>query len=162
MPLLRPKFSFRRITDIPLSFFVSLGVRALILDVDNTLTTHDNPVPASGVIEWLEEMKAAGIKMIILSNNSPGRVEPFAESLGLDFAAKARKPLPQGALRACSLLKIAPSHTALIGDQLFTDILCGNLAGLTTIFVEHIEAENGRFFRFKRKLERLILKNNKL
>ena len=71
------------------------GVRGLILDVDNTLTTHDNPVPHPEVLIWLEQMRSAGIAMIILSNNHPPRVKPFAELLGLPLYRRCRKASSQ-------------------------------------------------------------------
>ena len=69
MPLFRPRYLARHVTDLPASFFTEKGVRAIILDVDNTLTTHGNPVPAQGVPEWIAAMKAAGLRLAILSNN---------------------------------------------------------------------------------------------
>ena len=126
MPILAPDHWFRHITDIPAAFFVEKGIRLVALDVDNTLTTHDNPVPAEGVQNWLEEMQKAGLTLVILSNNSGPRVEPFAGKLGLPHEAKAAKPLPFGLIRACRGQGVSLKECAIIGDQLFTDILCGN------------------------------------
>lgn len=158
MPFLRPCHRFYRITDIPVSFFVQYNIGGLILDVDNTLTTHDNPRPAEGVLEWLDTMRAAGLEMVILSNNAPGRVKPFADMLGLDFEADGGKPLTRGIVRACRHMGTPPSRTALIGDQIFTDILGGNRAGVLTVFVDPIEPEGGWFFRLKRFGERFVLR----
>ena len=85
MPILAPDHWFRRITDIPAEFFVKQNIRLIALDVDNTLTTHDNPVPAEGTEQWLEKMRDAGLTLVILSNNNAPRVEPFAEKLGLSY-----------------------------------------------------------------------------
>ena len=82
--LFKPDFAFFRITDIEISFLRNNELNGLILDVDNTLTTHDNPVPAEGVTEWIENMKQNDIKLIIVSNNHPPRVKPFADLLGID------------------------------------------------------------------------------
>ena len=76
MPFLKPRRMVKHITDLPASFFKERGLRAVILDVDNTLTTHNNPVPAEGVPEWIRTMQEAGLTLAILSNNYKERVEP--------------------------------------------------------------------------------------
>ncbi|MGI6403156.1 MAG: YqeG family HAD IIIA-type phosphatase [Oscillospiraceae bacterium] len=134
------------------------GVRGLILDVDNTLTTHDNPVPHPEVLIWLEQMRSAGIAMIILSNNHPPRVKPFAELLGLPFTADAAKPLPKGFRRAARDLNLPKDQIAVVGDQIFTDILGGNLFGAKTVLIKPIQPESTWFFRLKRRLEKGILR----
>src|SRR5699024_8483444 len=105
------------------------GVKGLVLDIDNTLTTHDNPVPDQGVAAWLEQNRLAGIQMIVLSNNSPERVKPFAEILGLDFIADGAKPLKKGYMRCSEAMNIPCEQLCMVGDQIFTDILGGNNAG---------------------------------
>ncbi len=158
MSLLLPDYLFRRIYEIPLSFFQQHGITALVLDVDNTLTTHNNPVPRRRVQHWLEEMKNAGIKLMIVSNNNSDRVRPFAEMLNLDFVADGAKPLPKGILQAAKRMQVSPKHLAVIGDQLFTDIAGAHTAGATAILVEPMEAESMWFFKVKRALERPLLR----
>ena len=158
MSLLTPKYRFNRISDIPISFFFDRQIEGLILDVDNTLTTHDNPEPAAGVLQWLNRAREAGLRMVILSNNSSDRVQPFAELLDLEFEADGKKPAIGGVVRACRHIATPPSRTAMIGDQIFTDILGGNRAGLLTVFVDPIQPEAGWFFRLKRWCERFILR----
>ena len=79
--LFRATAAFKRVTDITPEILKKLSIKGLILDLDNTLTTHDNPVPANGVMEWLDKMKKNGIKLMIVSNNHPPRVKPFADML---------------------------------------------------------------------------------
>lgn len=161
MPILAPDHWFRHITDIPAEFFLKQNIRLIALDVDNTLTTHDNPVPAEGVQNWLKEMQKAGLTLVILSNNSAPRVEPFAGKLGLSYAAKAAKPLPFGLIRYCREQGVSLKECAIIGDQLFTDILCGNLSGALSVLVTLMEPEDKPFFRLKRKLEHPVLRSFK-
>ncbi|KAF5043390.1 haloacid dehalogenase-like hydrolase [anaerobic digester metagenome] len=145
------------ILDVSPGALASAGFRGVILDVDNTLTTHDNPVPSDGVLAWLEQARAAGLKLIILSNNSPERVSLFAKLLGLEYESNGRKPLPTGYRRALTRLGLSSKEAVAIGDQIFTDVLGARLAGIYCIFVNPIEPERTRFFRFKRWLERPIL-----
>ena len=150
MPFLKPRRMVKHITDLPASFFKERGLRAVILDVDNTLTTHNNPVPAEGVPEWIRTMQEAGLTLTILSNNYRER--------GLPFVSMAAKPLPFGVGRACRKLKIRRKETALIGDQIFTDMICGNLAGVYTVLVEPYELETTRSFRIRRRLEKPVIR----
>ena len=161
MPLLQPCRMVRHITDLPPAFFEENGYRGVILDVDNTLTTHGNPVPAEGVTEWVKAVRETGVQMAILSNNTRERVEPFAKKLGLDFVSMACKPLSFGVTRACRRYGLQPSQMALIGDQIFTDILSGNLKGVCTILVEPYQLEKGWFFRLKRRLEQPVIRRFK-
>ena len=134
-----------------------LGIRGLVLDVDNTLTTHNNPVPAEDVPQWIETMKANGIRLIIVSNNTDKRVKDFAQLLDLPYVASGAKPLPQGIRKAVKLLKLCPRHTAVVGDQLFTDVLGARLAGTKMIYVSPISKEESAFFKLKRMAERPFL-----
>jgi HAD superfamily phosphatase (TIGR01668 family) len=155
--LLYPQERYHRITDIPVESLRARGVRTAILDVDNTLTTHGNPDVAPGVVQWIACAAQNGIRCIVLSNNSPERVRPFAQALNIDFVSRGRKPLGGGFLRARIRTGASKKETVVIGDQIFTDVLGARLAGLYCIFVDPIEPETGWFFRFKRRLERPIL-----
>ena len=160
MAIFRPTYALKKITDITPSALKKRGIKALVLDVDNTLTTHNNPAPAEGVPEWIEEMKSAGIKLIIVSNNNAERVTPFAEMLGLHFVPNGAKPLPVGFKRAAAELRalgVPKNRIAAVGDQIFTDILGANLAGIRSIFVYPIEPETSLPFRFKRAVEKPLL-----
>lgn len=157
-PLFYPHRLCRRITNLDPGELISSGIRGLILDVDNTLTTHDNPIPGEGVCEWLQRAEQTGLKQIILSNNTPERVRPFAERLGLRFAANGKKPLPSGVRRAAAEMGLSAAETAVIGDQIFTDVLAGRLAGAFVILVEPMELEKTVFFRLKRRLEAPVLR----
>lgn len=158
MAFFKPRMRIGKMTDLTPEMLRSAGIRALLLDIDNTMTTHDNPVPAEGVREWLDRMKAEGFLLMIVSNNNGERVRKFSGLLGLDFEGKARKPLPTGFRRACRRLGIRPKEAAVIGDQIFTDIIGGNLLGAYTIMTELYEPEPMLFFKFKRACERFIMK----
>ena len=160
MALFYPTMYRRRITDVTVEDLRRQGARAVLLDVDNTLTTHDAPDLDVAVREWLNCMQAEGLQLIIVSNNSPQRVEPFACSIGLPFAAHARKPLPTGYRAACAALDVPLRECIAIGDQMFTDILGANLAGIPSILLEPIQPEvEQKFIVFKRKIERVLMKN---
>lgn len=151
--LLRARIAFRSICDITPEILNILGIRGLFLDIDNTLTTHDNPVPADGVLRWVQVMRRAGVQLCLVSNNHPPRVEPFANLLGLDFVCESRKPLSKGFRVALRRMGLARCETAVVGDQIFTDVLGANLFRVPCLFVRPIQMETTRFFKLKRFLE---------
>ena len=105
-------------------------------------------------------MKSVGIKLLIVSNNKAERVTPFAETLGLHFVPNGAKPLPKGFKQAIAELRaegIPKNRIAAVGDQIFTDILGANLAGIRSVFVYPIEFETSLPFRFKRTIEKPLL-----
>jgi HAD superfamily phosphatase (TIGR01668 family) len=158
MSLFYPTLMLERVSDIMPEYLKRLGVKALLLDVDNTLTTHNNPVPDKDALLWLESMRTAGITVCLASNNRRKRVSLFAESISADYVSRALKPLPVGFFRATAKLKLSPREFAVVGDQIFTDILGGNLFGAKTILVMPLLPEKGPFFRLKRRLEAGIIK----
>ena len=109
------------------------------------------------VEKWLQDAKDAGLKLLILSNNTVERVTPFAKMLGLDFEANGKKPLRSGYLRAIKKLGISKKEAIAIGDQIFTYVLGARLCGIHCIFTDPIEPEHTNFFKFKRWAERPIL-----
>lgn len=152
-----PDYVFDSVADIPLDFFEHEDIKALILDLDNTLTTHNNPEPDPKRYGWFTRLVNSDLKMIIVSNNHPERVKPFAEFLGLDFVPDGKKPLPKGYNEACRRLDIPKKNIAAVGDQIFTDVMGCKAAGIRSIFVFPIEPETGFWFRVKRKLEKPLL-----
>lgn len=146
MGILHPDYLYRRIEDIPVDALARRGIRAAVLDLDNTLSTHDNPIPAAPALYWLKKAQEAGICAVILSNNSDERVRPFAQQLGIPYQAAGGKPLPRGFARCEALTGACPRTTVVIGDQIFTDVVGGKLYGAMTILVEPLHAEDGPFF----------------
>ena len=157
MSLLFPDIYLRTLTALTPALLGRWGIRGLVLDVDNTLTTHDNPRPDPNVLRWLKTMRDHHIEMVILSNNTPRRVQPFANELRMGFVASAGKPFARGFRRAAAKLGLPRNKIAVVGDQIFTDILGGNLWGARTVLVKPIQPENTRLFRIKRVIEREVV-----
>lgn len=155
---LKPKIKLEKVTDITIDILNKYGIKALILDVDNTLSTHHGQVLTDGLPEWLETMRNNGIKMTVLSNSNSKRLTPFAQKIGLDFISLGLKPLPFGYLRALKRLGTNKKETAIVGDQLFTDVMGGNFVGVTTVLLTPIKPETSLRFRCKRRVERFVMK----
>lgn len=155
--MFKPTYVFDKVGEITPEFLHKKQIKGLLLDLDNTLTTHNNPVPPQSSLDWLDKMRAAGIKLMIVSNNHAPRVTPFAEQLGLDFVSEGKKPLTFGYTRAIKRLGLEKRNVAAVGDQIFTDVLGSNLKGIRSIFVSPIEPETSLPFRFKRAIEKAFL-----
>lgn len=113
------------------------GIRLLLCDLDYTLAPKSVRTPPAAVKAWIDELKAAGITVMILSNNrSSARVDDFCRRLGIDYVGHARKPSPAGLRRAMEKVGAAAGETAMLGDKLLTDVLAANLAGVTALMVE--------------------------
>ena len=107
------------------------GIRALLLDLDNTITPwRSRQVPAE-VADWVKQMQAAGVKLCFVSNTrNLGRLQWLSETLGIPYARGPMKPRRAMLRRALEMLNVEPEHAAMVGDQLFTDIWGGNRLGI--------------------------------
>lgn len=131
----------------------------LIVDLDNTLVGYDQEVAAPGLQEWMQKARDAGMALCILTNNHRReRVTGLARSLGTQVLARAGKPRRRPFRRAMQRMGTAPGTTAVIGDQLFTDVLGGKRAGLYTILVRPSGDREFIGTRLVRVIERQLLK----
>lgn len=156
--LLKPHLKLKIITDIEKRHLDMLGVDCLLLDIDNTVSTDHGTELVPGLEEWIAAMKDAGIKLYILSNARGSRVLPFARKIGLDYIGLAMKPLPFGYLRGVKRSGGQRRNTAIVGDQIFTDILGGRLAGVKTVLLTPVMPENKLSFKIRRKMEKAVFK----
>lgn len=156
--LLKPDVKFHGITDITVEALEKFGIKALLLDVDNTMSTHHGTVLTDGLCEWIAAMQQSGIKLMVLSNSKRRRIEPFANRIGLPFISLGCKPLPTGYLRGVKALGEKRKNTAIVGDQIFTDVLGGNIVGVKTVLLTPIKLEDGWSFKLRRKLEKKVYK----
>lgn len=160
--LLKPNIKLDKITDITPAILKKYNLNSLILDVDNTLSTHHGQILTDGLEDWLDLMHSNGIKLMVLSNSKERRVKPFAEKIKLPYISLGLKPLPFGYLRALKALGSKRKTTAIVGDQIFTDVLGGNAVGVKTILLTPILLESTAGFRFKRKIECIVFKLYKI
>ena len=158
--MLKPNHIFKNITDITAEFLASNGIKSLLLDVDNTLAVYGTKEPVHGIIDWIETMQNAGVSLKILSNARKKRISIFAAKLNLPYYALSFKPLPFRIRSGVKKMGYKKSETAMIGDQIFTDILGANLSGIISILVKPIQFETGFSYKFKRWLERKMLKKD--
>lgn len=159
MGLFRPTYRRQRITELTIEELTSWQIKGILLDVDNTLTTHYCPDLSEEVAAWLRTVASTGIALTVVSNAKRYRVEPFAQKIGLSCVWLAAKPLPFGFWRGMKRLGVSRRHCLAIGDQTFTDTLGAKLAGIRVVQLQPIKLEEDKpFMMFKRRIEAYILK----
>ena len=152
--LLTPEYIFKNVEAITPEFLRQKGISALVLDVDNTLTGDGSQQLEEGVSAWLDTMRAAGVSLTIVSNNTAKRVRPFAERIGLAWVPLACKPLPLGLMVARRRLGVKKSQMAMVGDQIYTDRLAAGLFGIRCLYVmPRTPHDKSKGVKFKRKFE---------
>lgn len=159
---LKPDIYLNTVYELDIAVLKQKGIRAIIVDIDNTLVAWDTRLPDEKVNELVGRLVAEGFKICILSNNSRKRVEEFNKGLKLPAIYKALKPGKAAFRRAMKLMEARVSETAVIGDQLFTDILGGNRLGLFTVLVAPISSKEFLWTRLVRMVEKSVLKRNNM
>ena len=132
------------------------GKRGVILDVDNTLVEHGAPYNKKAVL-FFENLRKEGFKFCIISNNHEPRIKPFAEGVNSPYIYDAGKPLKKGYIKAMEIMNIKKDEAMFIGDQIFTDILGANNAGVYSILVKYIKFDYEIQIILKRILEKIVL-----
>ncbi len=156
-----PKAYFHKVEEITIEFLQKNKIKALILDVDNTLIDYQKNLSKS-VEKWAKDLKGQGTKLYILSNtNNKEKVEKVANILGIPYISFAKKPLKSGFLKVQNNLKENPQNIAIVGDQVFTDVIGGNRCNMFTILVDPIDKKEFWYTGWKRPLEDKIKKNYK-
>jgi len=131
-----PEYSFRCITDVKADFLKQLGIKFLMLDLDNTVAAYNEHVLSDEISGWISDMKSNGIELFIISNSTrEKRVSSHSESIGADFIMQSRKPSPKSLHDAMEKAGYGPDESALAGDQIVTDTLAANRAGVISIIV---------------------------
>ena len=153
-----PEYCFNTFDEASAEFLTSIGVKGIVLDVDNTLEPYENALPGEKVLAWLESLKDHGIRAAIVSNNNSERIDLFNSAVGIPAFSKAKKPFKKNVLNAMAIMGTKRENTILMGDQVFTDVWAAHNAGISAILVPPIKDKTDLLTKFKRLLEIPILK----
>jgi len=159
--LLVPKLYVDSIFDIDLYKIKDMGIDNLIVDIDNTLVAWDKKTAPESVIKWFDKVRSAGLNICLVSNNTEDRVVKFTENIKIQAFHKARKPFKTTFYKAMNHMNSTKENTAVVGDQIFTDVLGGNRVGLYTILVVPIVSKEYWWTEIVRNVERFVLKKIK-
>lgn len=157
-----PKFYYPSIYHIPYHKLYEQGYRGIVFDIDNTLVPYDRKTPTEEVRQLVRLLRKKGFSIVLVSNNTKSRVRLFAQGLRARSVFSAIKPLPFGLQKGLTILGTKPEETVIIGDQLFTDVIAGNLLGLCTVLVPPIQEKEAFYTSFKRGLEKKLLESAKI
>lgn len=152
-----PNEYLNSVKDISIDLLKKNNIKGLILDVDNTLINLDRKMPI-GVSDWAKNLKNNGIKICILSNsNKIDKISSVAKIIEVPYIFFGKKPLKSGFLRAKEILKLKNENIAVVGDQIFTDIIGANRCNMFSILVKPIEEKDYLITRIKRPIEKFII-----
>lgn len=155
--LLCPRIITDSVFDIDLDELKKQGIKGIIFDLDNTIIPWDSPTMCPKITEWLHGIPRNEFKVVIVSNNWHKRVKAIADMFGIPFVSRARKPAKAGFRQALCELGLPPAEVAVVGDQMFTDILGGNRLGFYTIWVKPINTKEFIGTRITRQVEKLAV-----
>jgi HAD superfamily phosphatase (TIGR01668 family) len=155
--VLTPDLYLRTVRDIDLDALKARGVDTLLMDLDNTLLPRDSSIVPSEIVAWAAELAEKDFTVCLVSNNWHERVREVAQELGFSLVAKAVKPLPFAFLRALKLVCSTRRRSAIVGDQMFTDVLGGKLLGVMTILVLPLSHSDLPHTLILRRIERVLL-----
>lgn len=163
-----PKAYFESVKDITIDFLNENNIKAIILDVDNTVLDYSKNIP-DGIDTWCQDLKEKGIKFCIVSNtNKVEKVKKVANALDIPYFYFARKPGKSGLKKGMKLLEEKAENIAAIGDQIFTDVWGANRCKMYSILVKPIDEKDILVTKIKRPFENVVkkkyfksLKNNK-
>ncbi len=156
--LLTPDYVFPTYREITPEFLSSLGIEALVIDIDNTLAPYEVAEPDDAILTWFEDLQNSGIRAALISNNHADRVERFNRTLGLPAYPDSGKPGTKAILDAMQKMNSTPANTAGLGDQLLTDTLAVHRLDMLSLIVPPIKDKTTLFFRIKRWLEKPFMR----
>lgn len=152
-----PDIYVKSIYEIPLDKFKTKGIKALFFDIDNTIVPYDVVEPDDKIVSFFKNLKEMGFKICLISNNNKNRVNRFNKKLNVHAIARAGKPGIKKLIQAMKKLGEDPESSAFIGDQAFTDMYCGNKAGMLTVLTRPVCNRDQLVTKVKRGIERVVL-----
>ena len=157
----RPDIAFNDIYLITPETLISMGIKGVVFDIDNTIAPYEVLSPTDKMKNYFHALQASGIKMAFVSNNKGERVCTFNESLGFFYVCKAGKPSPKGICRCIEYFELPKESVLAVGDQIFTDCIAAHRAKIRFALVKPIKDKETLFFKTKRFLEKPFVKGLK-
>lgn len=140
-----PDMSLKTIYDLKPEMLLERGISLLLLDLDNTLIPYTQSLPPKKVSDWMSAFKEKGIELFLVSNNKTDRAGVFSSAAGIPYINRAKKPSGKKVLEAMEIMDRPPWETAMMGDQVYTDILAANSSGVLSIVVRPLDIHKPQF-----------------
>ena len=152
-----PHTTAENVFELDREFYTSRGIKGVIFDIDNTLVTADTQTPPKEILEYFSFLENMGIKIAIVSNNYPERVESFCKALPYIYIARAWKPFKKNLKKVKKEFGLSSDEICLVGDQIFTDIYGGLRMKFHTVLVTAVGENETKFVAFKRIFEKAVM-----
>ena len=153
---MKPEKVYESLVQIPWAELYGSGIKTALLDFDNTLGPDHAAEPEEYSFKCVKMIEEQGIKCCLVSNAKSGRSAGIAEKLNIPVVTYANKPGTSGVFKAIALMNSTPSETVMVGDQVFTDVIAGNRAGVRTFMVEKLYKKEIWYVLLKRPFEKLV------
>ena len=154
---LYPKEYLNSVFEINVDKLKSLGLDTIIFDIDNTLVPYWIKVPDNKLVTYFNALKAGGIKIGVLSNSKEIRSKTFCTPVNIPYVFRAKKPGVKGFLKIMEIMDSQPEKSMIVGDQIFTDVWCGNKAGAYSVLVKQVSPKDELITAPKRPFEKIIV-----
>ena len=152
-----PDRIFENIYAITPDYLIGENIRFVLSDIDNTLVTYNDDEPTKEVLEWFSALDSAGIKTAFISNNNEERVRVFNKDLNYPACSRSSKPSRKSVRKLMGEMGAEKENTCVLGDQIFTDVLCAKRSGLRALFVPSIGPQKNLFGRIKKYFEKRFI-----
>jgi len=156
--MLKPDYYLDTVFQIPYEELWENKIRGLVFDIDNTIAPYEEHQPSAKITALMAKLQRMGFQICLLTNNTNRRLKCFDKPLGIDGFANAIKPLARGVRKAMKQMGTKPEHTAIIGDQLLSDVWAGKNARVTTVLVKPLSNKDLAFVHIKRRIEGRLLR----
>lgn len=153
-----PDFAVEAVYDLTVSSLQAHGIKAVLVDLDNTLIAWNKPDGTPEMKQWLNDLRDAGIRIIVVSNNTKKRVQRAVEKFGIDYIYWALKPFTFGIDRAMQEFHYEKNEVVMVGDQLMTDIRAAHRAGVRSILVKPLVQHDSIKTQINRARERRVMR----
>lgn len=154
--LFYPNEYYKTFSDIDIDHLKRIGIKGIIVDIDNTLIPWSNKVPDENTYLWINKLRSEGFKVCLISNNTKSRVQEFNKDLNCPVVWSAKKPLKTAYIKASKYLDCPVKNIAVVGDQIFTDVFGGNRMGMYTILVDPLSEKEFFWTKLIRKIEKKL------
>lgn len=137
-----PQWMYQNIYRLELGDLRDRGIRVIFADLDNTLAAYGQKEPDQRLRDWLVELEKYGLRLFVISNSRKShRAGRFCNAADIPFIRHAGKPKKKGFIRAMDICNVRPSQCIMVGDQIFTDILGANRAGIISVLVKPVRLD---------------------
>ncbi|WP_439424738.1 YqeG family HAD IIIA-type phosphatase [Oenococcus alcoholitolerans] len=155
--LFKPTYRIKKVWGITPESLKKLGIKTILADLDNTLVAWNKPEGDESFFQWYKKLLDAGIKLIVVSNNSTKRVSKAVNALGLPYESWSFKPLPFGINKTIRDFDLLKDEVVMVGDQIMTDVIASNLAGVKSVLVQPLITSDSFPTKINRFFEKIVI-----